>query len=97
MSVAELAPRGGEFDRTPPHDLSAEQCVVGGMLMSKDAISDVMEVISPADYYRPAHQLVHEAVMDLYGRGEPADAVTVADVLGKRNELARVGGAAYLH
>ena len=57
MSVAELAPRGGEFDRTPPHDLAAEQCVLGGMLMSKDAISDVMVVISPHDHYRPAHQL----------------------------------------
>ena len=97
MSVAELAPRGGEFERTPPHDLPAEQCVLGGMLMSKDAISDVMEVISPHDHYRPAHQLVHEAILELYGRGEPADPVTVSDLLAKRGELARVGGGAYLH
>ena len=97
MSVAELAPRGGEFERTPPHDLAAEQCVLGGMLMSKDAISDVMEVISPHDHYRPAHQLVHEAILELYGRGEPADPVTVSDLLGKRGDLARVGGGAYLH
>jgi len=97
MSVAELAPRGGEFDRTPPHDLAAEQCVLGGMLMSKDAISDVMEVISPHDHYRPAHQLVHEAILELYGRGEPADPVTISDLLAKRGELARVGGGAYLH
>src|SRR5215470_16820268 len=97
MSVAELAPRGGEFERTPPHDLAAEQCALGGMLMSKDAISDVMEVISPNDHYRPAHQLVHEAILDLYGRGEPADPVTVSDHLAKRGELARVGGGAYLH
>jgi replicative DNA helicase len=97
MSVAELAPRGGEFERTPPHDLAAEQCVLGGMLMSKDAISDVMEVISPQDHYRPAHQLVHEAILELYGRGEPADPVTVSDLLAKRGELARVGGGAYLH
>ena len=97
MSVAELAPRGGEFERTPPHDLAAEQCVLGGMLMSKDAISDVMEVISPHDHYRPAHQLVHEAILELYGRGEPADPVTVSDLLAKRGELARVGGGAYLH
>jgi replicative DNA helicase len=97
VSVAEITPKGAEFERTPPHDLAAEQCVLGGMLMSKDAISDVMEVIRPGDYYRPAHQLVHEAILDLYGRGEPADAVTVADVLGKRGELGRVGGATYLH
>jgi replicative DNA helicase len=97
VSVAEIAPRDGDFERTPPHDLAAEQSVLGGMLMSKDAISDVMEVIRPADHYRPAHQLVHEAILDLYGRGEPADPVTVSDLLAKRGELARVGGAPYLH
>src|SRR5215813_8099839 len=92
-----MASREGDFERTPPHDLAAEQCVLGGMLMSKDAISDVMEVIRPADHYRPAHQLVHEAILELYGKGEPADPVTVSDLLGKRGELARVGGGAYLH
>ncbi|MFZ0171751.1 MAG: replicative DNA helicase [Acidimicrobiales bacterium] len=97
MSVAEIAPRDEEFERTPPHDLAAEQCVLGGMLMSKDAISDVLEVIRPSDHYRPAHQLVHEVILDLYGRGEPADAVTVANELTKRGEIARVGGAPYLH
>ncbi len=97
MSVAEIAPRGEEFERTPPHDLAAEQCVLGGMLLSKDAISDVLEVIRPGDHYRPAHQLVHEVILDLYGRGEPADAVTVAAELTKRGDIARVGGAPYLH
>jgi replicative DNA helicase len=97
LSVAEISSTDGDFERTPPHDLAAEQCVLGGMLMSKDAISDVMEVIRPADHYRPAHQLVHEAILELYGRGEPADPVTVSDLLAKRGELARVGGGAYLH
>jgi replicative DNA helicase len=97
VSVAEIAPRDEEFERTPPHDLAAEQCVLGGMLMSKDAISDVIEVIRPGDHYRPAHQLVHEIILDLYSRGEPADAITVANELTKRGEIARVGGAPYLH
>jgi replicative DNA helicase len=97
VSVAEIAPRDEEFERTPPHDLAAEQCVLGGMLMSKDAISDVIEVIRPGDHYRPAHQLVHEVILDLYSRGEPADAITVANELTKRGEIARVGGAPYLH
>jgi replicative DNA helicase len=97
VSITEIAPRGEEFERTPPHDLAAEQCVLGGMLMSKDAISDVLEVIRPGDHYRPAHQVVHEVILDLYGRGEPADAVTVANELTKRGEIARVGGAPYLH
>jgi replicative DNA helicase len=98
VSVAEIMPRGGdEFERTPPHDLAAEQCVLGGMMLSKDAISDVLDVIKSHDYYRPAHQLVHETILDLYGRGEPADAVTVAAELTKRGDIARVGGAPYLH
>jgi hypothetical protein len=97
VSVGEVVPGDGGFERTTAHDLAAEQCVLGGMLMSKDAISDVMEVIRPADHYRPAHQLVHEAILELYGRGEPADPVTVSDLLAKRGELARVGGGAYLH
>ena len=96
MSVAEI-PRNEDFERTPPHDVAAEQCVLGGMLLSKDAISDVIEVIRPTDHYRPAHQLIHEAILDLYGRGEPADAITVANELTRRGEIARVGGAPYLH
>ena len=97
MSVTEISPRSDDFERTPPHDVAAEQCVLGGMLLSKDAISDVIEVIRPTDHYRPAHQLIHEAILDLYGRGEPADAITVANELTRRGEIARVGGAPYLH
>jgi replicative DNA helicase len=98
VSVAEIMPRGGdEFERTPPHDLAAEQCVLGGMMLSRDAISDVLDVIKAHDYYRPAHQLVHEVILDLYGRGEPADAVTVAAELTRRGDIARMGGAPYLH
>src|SRR5712671_493242 len=67
------------------------------MLLSKDAISDVMETIRPDDHYRPAHQIIHEAILELYGRGEPADPVTISDLLNKRGELTRVGGPSYLH
>jgi len=96
VSVTELAPRE-DFERTPPHDIAAEQCVLGGMMLSKDAISDVLDVIKPTDHYRPAHQIVHETILDLYGRGEPADAITVAAELTKKGDIGRVGGAPYLH
>ena len=85
------------FDRTPPQDVAAEQSVLGGMLLSKDAIADVVEELRGNDFYRPAHEMVYEAILDLYGRGEPADAVTVSAELTKRGEIARVGGAPYLH
>jgi replicative DNA helicase len=86
-----------KFDRTPPQDVEAEQSVLGGMLLSKDAIADVIEVLRGNDFYRPAHQLIYDAILDLYGRGEPADAVTVAAELSRSGTIARVGGHPYLH
>jgi replicative DNA helicase len=87
----------GPFEKQPPQDLAAEQSVLGGMMLSKDAIADVVEVLSPGDFYRPAHQAVYDCVLDLYGRGEPADPITVSAELERRGELGRVGGAPYLH
>jgi replicative DNA helicase len=101
LSIAELQtsgqPNRESFDRTPPQDIAAEQSVLGGMLLSKDAIADVAEIIRGTDFYRPAHEMVYEAIVDLYSRGEPADAVTVSAELTKRGDLSRVGGAPYLH
>ncbi|KAA0109849.1 replicative DNA helicase [Mycolicibacterium sp. P1-5] len=90
-------PPSEDFGRQPPQDLAAEQSVLGGMLLSKDAIADVLERLRPGDFYRPAHQNVYDAILDLYGRGEPADAVTVAAELDRRGLLRRIGGAPYLH
>ncbi len=84
-------------DRTPPQDMAAEQSVLGAMLISKDSIADVAEVLRGVDFYRPSHELIHDAIIDLYGRGEPADPITVVAELQRRGELARVGGAPYLH
>ena len=99
MSITEIptARADSRGDRLPPQDMAAEQCVLGSMLLSKDAIADVVEYVKGADYYRPAHETIHDAILDLYGRGEPADAVTVAAELGKQGELGRTGGAPYLH
>ncbi|MHB1066880.1 MAG: replicative DNA helicase [Candidatus Nanopelagicales bacterium] len=99
MSVTELPLHADALgpDRTPPNDVAAEQSVLGAMLLSKDAIADVVEVLREGDFYRPSHQLVFASVLDLYGRGEPADAVTVAAELTKAGDIGRVGGAPYLH
>lgn len=86
-----------DVGRQPPQDLAAEQSVLGGMLLSKDAIADVLERVRPGDFYRPVHQNIYDAILDLYGRGEPADPVTVAAELDRRGLLRRVGGAPYLH
>lgn len=83
--------------RQPPQDLAAEQSVLGAMLLSKDAVADVIECLAPNDFYRPAHELIYNTILDLFGRGEPADAITVAAELERRGQLARIGNAPYLH
>jgi len=84
-------------DRTPPQDNAAEQSVLGSMLLSKDSIADVSELLRGMDFYRPVHEVIYDAIIDLYGRGEPADPITVSNELQRKGELARVGGAPYLH
>ncbi|SCG55115.1 replicative DNA helicase [Micromonospora humi] len=89
--------RDASFEKTPPQDVAAEQCVLGGMLLSKDAIADVVEILKTNDFYRPVHATVFDAILDIYGRGEPADPITVAAALADSGDLARIGGAPYLH
>ena len=101
MSVAEFPVMPGSPGegpgRVPPQDLVAEQSVLGAMMLSKDAIADVVESLRSGDFYKPAHATIYDAVLDLYGRGDPADAITVAAELTKAGEIGRVGGAPYLH
>jgi len=88
---------GSAFERVPPQDLNAEQSVLGGMLLSKDAIADVVEILKGHDFYKPAHETIYQAILDVYAKGEPADPITIAAELTKRGEINKVGGAAYLH
>jgi replicative DNA helicase len=85
------------LDPTPPQDLAAERAVLGGMLLSKTAIGDVADMLVGSNFYRPAHELIFQVILNLYADGQPADAVTVAAELTRRGELHRVGGGAYLY
>ncbi|HEX2856939.1 MAG TPA: replicative DNA helicase [Propionibacteriaceae bacterium] len=96
MSAEAIAERQ-DLGRVPPQDVAAEQSVLGAMMMSKEAIADVVDTIKGRDFYRPAHELIFDAIIELYGRGEPADPITVADQLSKTGELTRAGGHIYLH
>jgi replicative DNA helicase len=84
--------------RTPPQDIEAEQAVLGSMLLSSSAIAEVLvELADEHDFYRPAHQAVFEAILDLYGQRQPVDAITVAAEMVRTGTLAKAGGHQYLH
>ncbi|TRV71766.1 replicative DNA helicase [Streptomyces sp. 130] len=99
MSPASDAIPRQQRDSAPPQDLDAEMSVLGAMLLDgKDTIGSVLDCAMQArDYYRPAHETIHAAILDLYARSEPADPITVAAELVKRGQLDKVGGAPYLH
>jgi replicative DNA helicase len=105
MSIAHLgladAPaddRGGwQGERTPPHDLLAEQSALGGMMLSSDAVADVTEIVRGVDFYIPKHEVIFDALLSLYSHGEPTDVIAVTDQLTKSGQLGRAGGAEYLH
>jgi len=82
--------------RTPPQDMAAEQSVLGAMLISQDAVSEVVEIIEARDFYRSVNGLIFDTILALNTRGEPADAITVAAELERKGMLARVGGPVYL-
>src|SRR3954454_11025976 len=82
--------------RVPPHNLQAEESLLGAMLLSKDAIAAATETCAADDFYKPAYGHVYEAIQSLYGRGEPADPVTVADELRRADLLDAIGGPAVL-
>jgi replicative DNA helicase len=83
--------------RVPPHNLEAEESLLGAMLLSRDAITAAVEGrVEASDYYKPAHTHIHEAIMALYGQGEPVDPVTVAEELRRASLLDAVGGRAAL-
>ena len=89
--------RDALFDRVPPHDDDAEMAVLGGMLMSKDAIGEVSQMIDVTDFYQPKHQTIYDAIIGLFSASQPVDVVLVANKLLADGDLDKVGGADYLH
>jgi len=98
MSLAAVpAPDSGAGARVLPSDMLAEQSTLGGMLLSQEAVAEVYEVVKGVDFYAPKHELIFDAILSLYGKGEPTDVITVTDELTKQGNLVRAGGADYLH
>ena len=96
-TIEPLPPEPAPDENVPPQDMAAEQSVLGGMLISRAVIDDCMALVRAGDFYRPAHELIFDAIAGLHLAGEPVDAITVTDELAKRGALGRAGGPAYLH
>lgn len=84
------------MEKTLPQNIEAECGVLGSIIIDPEAIVSVLEFLPPAAFYRNAHRMIFETMLDLYQRHEPADYLTVCDELERKNKLEEIGGAGYI-
>jgi len=91
-----MAPKNKSIDRLPPQNIEAEQSVLGALMLDKNAVINVADILAPEDFYKPAHEKIYNTILDLYGKREPIDILTVTEKLRVENVLREIGGSAYL-
>ena len=84
------------IERVPPQNIEAEQAVLGAMLIKKEAIAEVSQLLKPADFYREAHRIVYETMLELFNKNEAVDLITVTEQLRKNDLLEKAGGIAFV-
>lgn len=94
MNVSPLHP--GSIDRIPPHNLEAEMALLGSVLVDRQIMGTVEQIVKASDFYAHVHETIFAVLLDLFGRGEPIDKISVAEALRNRDALERVGGLPYL-
>lgn len=82
--------------KVPPHSLEAEQSALGAMILDKDAVTEVVELITDEDFYKEAHKAIFTGIIELYNRNEPVDIVTLSEELNKQGIIESIGGLEYL-
>jgi len=85
-----------EITKLPPQNLEAEQSVLGSILIDKEAITKVVNLIAPEDFYKDAHRFIFEATLELFEKREPIDILSLSSLLTDKNQLDKVGGKSYL-
>lgn len=91
-----LAPKQLDVMRIPPHNLEAEMSVLGSLMLDKDAIIKIADLLKPGDFYKEAHNTIYEVILDLYERREPIDVLSIANKLDENKKLEEVGGSSYV-
>ena len=85
-----------ELLKVPPHSLDAERCILGSLMLDKEAISKVADFLRVDDFYHESHGVIYRAIYDLFDRRVPIDLLTITNLLEDRKQLEQVGGATYL-
>lgn len=85
-----------KIGRIPPHNIEAEQSILGAMIIDKEAINTAIELIRPSDFYKEAHQEIFEAILVLFNKNEPVDLITLSEELKRRDTLEPIGGITYI-
>ncbi len=85
-----------DIEKLPPQNIEAEQSVLGCLLLDKDAIVKISDIIKPDDFYREIHKMIFEAMLELYEAREPIDVVSLANKLKEKEQLKEIGGRSYL-
>ena len=84
------------LNKTPPHDIEAEESILSAIFIDNDSLLDIIDILSPEDFYKGSHQKIFSIIIELANKQEPADLITVANGLKEKNQLENIGGAAYL-
>ncbi len=95
MNVSPL--HTGSIDRIPPHNLEAEMAVIGSVLVDREIMGTVGEIVRPSDFYAHVHETIFAVLMELFDKGQPLDKIAVAEALRTRDALDRVGGLPYIN
>lgn len=84
------------IDRVPPQNIEAEQCVLGAMLIEREAISKAAEILQSVDFYKEIHKVIYSCMIELFGKNEAVDSITLTEALKRRGKLEDIGGLAYI-
>ena len=84
------------LNKTPPHDIEAEESILSAIFINNDSLLDIIDILSPEDFYKGAHKKIFNIIIELANKQEPADLITVANGLKEKDQLESIGGAAYL-
>lgn len=91
-----MPPNRENIGRIPPHSIEAEQSVIGSLLIDKEAIFKVMDILSPEDFYKAAHKTLYSLMIELSTKQEPIDIISLSNALKSKNQIEAIGGSSYL-